>query len=120
MPPEARQALLAQAGAHEIIEVEVERDADGKPIGYEAAWRADGRIGEAMVTSGGELVELEQVLDPCKVPAAVRATSEKVLVACADVGYERRVIVVYAARGMVDGEMRQVLISPTGRVLGQR
>jgi uncharacterized membrane protein YkoI len=119
VPDAARLALLEQAGGQEILEVEVERGADGAMF-YEAAWRVDGRMNEVMVMANGALVSLEQVVDPYSVPAAVRAASEKLLESCPEITYERRVIVVYSVTGKADGEIHGATISPTGRVLGSR
>ncbi len=118
VPVKAREALLKHARGATITEVE--REKERGVVLYEAQWKADGREHEAKVTASGELVELEEEVDPNQVPAAVKATAAEKFPAGAKLEYEKKMIVLYEIEAKIDGKEREVLISPTGKVLGKK
>lgn len=116
MPEAARAALLELAGGAMITEAECEQEHGA--LVYEAEWVADGVEHEAAVTADGALVEMEEEIPLEAAPAEVRAAIAQHFGADAMVTVERKMVVVYEVEAEVDGEERELLISPTGRVRG--
>jgi len=118
VPAKAREALLKLANGNPITEVEREKE-HGK-VFYEAEWLVDGRETEAKVTADGDLVELEEVVDAKDVPAAVKAVVAKKFPAGAKIEYEKVMIVVYEVEAMINGKEREIMVLPTGKIMGKK
>jgi len=117
IPQAARAALLKYAGGAPLKEVEREKE-NGVEL-YSAEWKANGREHEAKVTADGVLVELEEKVPAGAVPAAVRSAATKLFPNGAKVKFQKKTIVLYEVEAKVAGKEREVLISPTGKVLGE-
>jgi len=115
VPAAARKALLKHAGGAKIIEVE--REKEHGVVLYEAEWEVGGREHEAKVTTGGDLMELEEVVGANEVPPAVLRAAKKVFGAGAKVEYERKTITLYEVEAKVNGKEREVLLTPAGTVV---
>src|SRR5262245_54909509 len=75
VPPAALAALKKASGGAKLNQIEEEIE-DGFKF-YEGQWSGpDGKI-EALVTEKGDLVEIEEIVPPEKVPAAVRDAADK-------------------------------------------
>ncbi len=118
VPAKAREALLKHANGARFTKIERERVRD--IVFYEAEWMVDGREHEAKVTADGALVELEEVVDARDVPAAVREAAAKAFPKSAKLEFEKKMIVIYEVEAKVDGKEREVLISMSGHVHGDR
>jgi hypothetical protein len=116
IPAEAKAAILKQAGANKIAEVEQETH-DGVAV-YEAEWEVNGAEHEVAVLADGTVVETEEEIDAAQAPAAVRAAIEKQFGAGAKVSIDRKTVVLYEAEGKVDGKGMEVIFSPTGKSHG--
>jgi uncharacterized membrane protein YkoI len=114
MPEAARAALLELAGGAMITEAECEQEHGA--IVYEAEWVVDGVEHEAAVTADGALVEMEEEIPLEAAPAEVRAAIAQYFGADTMVTVERKMVVVYEVEAEVDGEEKELLIWPTGRV----
>ena len=114
VPEPARGALLKLAGDAKIIKAERERE-HGVLI-YEAEWMANGTKHEAAVTADGALIEIEEIIPAETAPAAVRTAIAKHFGPNAKVVVEKTMIVVYEVEAKIDGEEKELLIFPTGRV----
>ncbi|UCG32109.1 MAG: hypothetical protein JSU68_10630 [Phycisphaerales bacterium] len=114
MPEAARAALLELAGGAMISEAECEQE-HGVLV-YEAEWVADGIEHEAAVTADGALLEMEEEIPLEAAPAAVRAAIMQHFGAGTMVTVDKKMVVVYEVEAKVDGEQKELLISPTGSV----
>lgn len=85
---------------------------------YEARWQADGRSFEAEVSADGRLLEIEETVPAEAVPPAVRQAAEARLGGAAGATFHKLTVFLYEAEAVVDGREREVLVSPTGRVIG--
>jgi uncharacterized membrane protein YkoI len=114
LPPAAAEALLALAGDHVIVElsVEVER---GFTM-YEAAWMVEGLEHEAAVLADGTLVVQEHEMHADAVPPAVFDAAAALLPPGATPSFEMKLVVMYEAEAVVNGEEVELLILPTGEV----
>jgi len=117
IPQAAREALLKYARGAPLKEVEREKES-GVEL-YEAEWKVNGREHEAKVTADGVLVELEEKVPAGAVPAAVRSAATKLFPNGTKVKFQKKTIVLYEVEAKVAGKEREVLISPTGKVLGE-
>ena len=117
VPAKVRKALLKLAGGARITEVE--REKEHGMVFYEAEWVANGRETEAKVTASGDLVELEEKVDAKDVPAAVKTVAAKEFPVGAKVEYEKVMIVVYELEAKVNGKEKEILVSPTGKIVGK-
>jgi len=116
VPEPARKALLKLAGEGKITEVE--RENKHGVVLYEAEWKVNGREHEATVTAEGDLVELaEEDLAPADVPGAVKRAAAKIFPNAAALEYEKKMFVMYEVEGKVKGKKRELLISPTGKIV---
>ncbi len=114
LPAAVRAAVAVLVGQNAVEEVD-QGTTNGVLI-HEVAWTADGQQHEAELTDTGDVVELEDSVPAAEVPAAVRAAAEQLIGAPAT-SYTRRMIVVFEASAMVDGQEREALVLPTGSVL---
>ncbi len=117
VPEAARAALMKLAGNAPIGEVECEKEHG--MVFYEAEWTIDGREIEAKVTANGDLVEMEEPVDPTDVPEAVKAVAAKKFPADAQVKYERVTIVFYEIEAKVGNKEKEIMVLPTGKMFGK-
>ncbi len=118
LPARAKEALLKLADGNAITEIESEKE-HGVQI-YEAAWMVNGKEVEAEVTADGILLETEQGVAADEVPQAVRDAAQKALAGAEKVHYEMHTVVFYEVEGKVNGKNKELKISPTGKVSGQK
>lgn len=114
IPGPARRALQQLAGDAKILKAE--REKEHGVLVYEAEWIVSGVKHEAAVTADGTLLKTEQIIPAEKAPAAVRAAIAKHFGANANVVVEKKMIVVYEVEAEVNGEEKELLVFPTGRV----
>ena len=86
---------------------------------FTGEWQADGVSHEAVVTSDGILIETEESVSLGDVPIAVRAAIAEHFGSNDKVTVEKKTIIVYEAEAEVNGQEKELLIFPTGRVLEQ-
>jgi len=115
VPDAAREAILRAAKGAKIEEVERETE-NGLTL-YEAEWRINGRKCAVEVTADGTVVELEESVNIKAVPAAVRRAAESAFGKTAGLKAEKKTITLYELEGRIGQKKREVLISPTGKVL---
>jgi uncharacterized membrane protein YkoI len=115
IPAAAREALVKAAGDATITGVE--REKKHGTVFYEGAWKVNGREKEAKVTADGLLVEIEEEVDAKNVPSSVQAVAAKEFPAGAKVEYEKKTMVVYEVEAKVDGQEKELIVSPVGKIL---
>ncbi len=115
VPAKVRATLLKLAGDAKITEVE--RETEGGIVTYEAEWEVNGLEIEVELTSSGEVIEIEKEMAAGDVPAAVRALAAKKFPAGTKIEYERITVHVYEIEGMVGGREKELIVSPSGRIL---
>lgn len=116
-PPEARAALLKLAGGAPIMSIE--REKEGGVEIYEAEWKVNGKEVEAAVMANGDLVEMEEEIDASALPDAVKAAVAKYFPADAKLECEKVTMVVYEIEAKVNGKEKEILVLPTGKMLGK-
>ncbi|TWT41272.1 hypothetical protein RAS1_39660 [Phycisphaerae bacterium RAS1] len=113
VPAAALAALKKLADKAAITEFSEEIEHGNKF--YEGSWTGpDGKI-DALVTETGEFVELEERTPADKVPAAVRAASEKEAGKDAKIAYEKKTFVLYEIHFKKDDKGREMIFTPDGR-----
>jgi len=117
IPAEARETLLHLADGAQIVAVEREKER-GVEL-YEAEWRVNGKEAEAAVTASGDLVKMEQEVDAAALPDAVKATAAKHFPAEAKLECDKMTMVVYEIEAKVNGKEKEILVLPTGKMLGK-
>jgi len=115
VPESARAELVRLAGGTEFIKFS-RKKAYGA-LAYQAEWSAGATTHEAVVAADGTLLETEEVISMEHSPAAVRAAAAKRFGANAAVVLARKTIIVYEAEARIKGKKKELVISPTGRVL---
>ncbi len=115
VPAKVRATLLKLA--HGATIDEVERETEGGITTYEAEWEVNGLETEVELTSNGEVIEIEKEVAAADVPAAVRALAAKKFPAGTKIEYERITVHVYEIEGMVGGMEKELIVSPSGRIL---
>jgi uncharacterized membrane protein YkoI len=115
VPEPARTVLLTLAGNAKITKAERERE-NGTLV-FEAAWVTNGTKHEAAVTADGTLIEREEIILVEKAPAAVRTAIATHFGANAKVVVKKKMMVVYEVEGKIKGELEELLVFPTGRVI---
>ncbi|RJP32656.1 MAG: hypothetical protein C4547_13115 [Phycisphaerales bacterium] len=115
VPEAARAVLRKQAGNGAVLHYS--REVERGVVIYEAEWQANGVSHEAAVTAEGALLEVEQIIPAAGAPAGVRSAIDGQFGAGAAVVVEKKMIVLYEIEGKINGRNREILVTPTGRVI---
>jgi uncharacterized membrane protein YkoI len=85
---------------------------------YEGSWKtaAGGNV-DALVTSAGDLVEIEEQVGPDQVPAAVLAAVRKLAGPDAGLFCEKKTLILYEVKFRKDDQRHEILYTPDGRPL---
>jgi len=113
VPKAALDALKKLAGSAEIKEFAQETE-NGHKF-YEGSWAGPNGNIDALVTDGGDLVEIEETIAADKVPAVVRADVSKAAGKDAAPTFEKKTMVLYEAHFKKDGEGHEMVLTPDGR-----
>jgi hypothetical protein len=113
VPPKARAAILAHAGAAEIAEVEVEEEGGVKF--YEAEWTVDGAEHEVVVSAEGELVAQEEEIPLSAAPGAVQQAVKQAFPTGSKISVDKVIVVVYEVEAKVGDEEEEILVISTGQ-----
>lgn len=80
---------------------------------YEGSWKGpDGNV-DALVTEGGEVVEIEESMPADKIPAGVRAAAEKA--GAKDGTFERKTLYLYEVHFKKDGKPHELIFGANGQ-----
>jgi len=113
VPPAALAALKKLAGAAAFTEFAEEVE-HGRKF-YEGSWKGpDGNV-DAVVTPTGDVVEIEEILPPEKIPAGVRAATEQEAGKGTAVTFERKTLYLYEVHFKKDGKGREMMFTADGR-----
>jgi len=113
MPAKAMAALKKLAGGAAFTEFAEEIE-HGHTF-YEGSWKgADGNV-DALVTDGGDLVEIEEEVPADKVPAPTRTEAEKEAGKGTKLMWEKKTVVLYEVHFKKDGKGREMILTPDGR-----
>jgi len=115
-PAPVRDALTKLAGTAKITEV-VKESEDGVDV-YEGKWTVSGLDHKATVATDGSLLETEDSVAAKDLPPAVQKAVEKPLAGAEKLSYVKKTIIVFEAKGQVEGKQREIIISPAGRLIG--
>ncbi len=107
---EALKKLADKAAITEFAE-EIER---GHKF-YEGSWAGPTGNVDALVTDAGDLVEIEEVVPAEKVPAVVRAESQKQAGKDAKMTFEKKTMVLYEVHFVKGGKGHEMIFTPDGR-----
>lgn len=85
---------------------------------YEGSWKtAAGGAVDALVTSAGDLVEIEEQVAPDQVPAAVVAAVRKLSGPDAGLFCEKKTMILYEVKFRKGDQRNEILYTPDGRPL---
>lgn len=112
-PKAALEALRKLAGGAQITEVSEEVE-DGRKY-YEGSWTKDGAKIDALVTTGGDVVEIEETIGADAAPAAIRAAIAKEAGKDGKVIVEKKTIIQYEITYRKDGKKHELVLTPDGR-----
>ena len=113
VPPAALAALRKLAGGAAFTEFAEEIEHGHKF--YEGSWKGpDGNV-DALVTEGGDLVEIEESAPAEKVPAPARAEAQKEAGKGAKLEWEKKTMLLYEVHYKKDGKSREMILTPDGR-----
>lgn len=115
LPPKVKEAVQRLVGTNTIKELE--KETEHGTVVYGVEWTANGKEWEAEFTADGDLLEVEEAVAADEVPAAVRHAAAKALGEAAKIEFERVTITLYEAETKIDGKEREILISPTGKLM---
>jgi len=102
VPAAALAALKKLAGSATITEFAEEIEHGHKF--YEGSWKGpDGNV-DALVTESGDVVEIEESIPADKVPAGVRAASEKEAGKGVELTFEKKTVYFYEVHFKKDGK----------------
>ncbi len=83
---------------------------------YEGSWKSpDGRNVDCLVTSSGDLVEIEEEIQAGKVPAAVMKAAWKAAGEDTRLAFERKTMILYEVKFQKGDSGQELLLSPDGR-----
>ena len=114
VPAAVQAAILKESAGAEIAEIE--REKEHGVVVYEARWVENGTQHEAEFTAEGALLEIEETIRVEEVPPAVRTAIAKHFGSDTKVVVEKTMIVVYEVEAKINGQEKELLIFPTGRV----
>jgi len=83
---------------------------------YEGSWKspAGGNV-DVLVTSTGDLVEIEEQVGADQVPAAVLATAQKAADKDAQLVFEKKTMLLYEVKFQKGSQQHELLLTPDGR-----
>jgi hypothetical protein len=81
---------------------------------YEGSWRGPHGNVDALVTPGGDIVEIEESMPPDGIPAGVRAAAEKEA-GKEGVAFERKTLYLYEIHWKKDGKGHEAIFTTDGR-----
>jgi hypothetical protein len=85
---------------------------------YEGSWKtATGSNVDALVTSAGDLVEIEEQVNPDQVPAAVLTAVRKLCGPDAPLFCEKKTMILYEVKFRKGDRRHEILYTPDGRTL---
>jgi len=83
---------------------------------YEGSWKAaSGANRDVLVTASGDLVEIEEEINADQVPGAVLKAARKAAGKEANLGLEKKTMVLYEIRFQKHGRRHELLLTPDGR-----
>ena len=112
VPKTALEALKKLADKAAITEYAEEVEHGHKF--YEGTWAGPGGKVDGLVTESGDLVEIEEVVSADKVPAAVRAASEKQAGKDAKLTFEKKTMVMYEVHFKKGDKGQELVLTPDG------
>ncbi len=115
--PEAARAMLRKQAGNAGVVLHYSREVERGVVIYEAEWQVGGVEHEAAVTAEGALLEVEQIIPAAAAPLGVRNAISGQFGAAAAVVIEKKMIVLYEIEGKINGRNREILVTPTGRVI---
>ena len=116
VPPAALAALKELAGEASITEYAEEIE-HGSTF-YEGSWKAvTGSNVDALVTSAGDVVEIEEQVTADQVPVAVRAAVRNLSGPDAPLFCEKKTMILYEVKFRKDDQRHEILYTPDGRTL---
>jgi hypothetical protein len=114
VPAPALAALKKLAGDAQITEFAEEVE-HGHTF-YEGSWKApSGGNVDGLVTTTGDLVEIEERVNADQVPAAVLAMAGEMAGKDARLGFEKKTMILYEVKFSKNGRFHEVLLTPDGR-----
>ncbi len=113
VPKAALEALKKLADKAAITEFAEEVEHGHKF--YEGSWMGPAGKVDAMVTESGDLVEIEETVSVDKVPAAVRAESEKQAGKDAKLTFEKKTMVMYEVHFQKGDKGQEMVFTPDAR-----
>ncbi|HUU94471.1 MAG TPA: PepSY-like domain-containing protein [Phycisphaerae bacterium] len=114
VPPAALAALKKLAAGAKITEFAEEIE-HGSTF-YEGSWKtAAGSNVDALVTSAGDLVEIEEQVAPDQVPAAILAAVRKLSGQDAPLFCEKKTMILYEVKFRKGDRRHELLLTPDGR-----
>jgi len=114
--PAAATAALLKIARRDTID-ELVRDKQDGAVVYAARWKVDGVDHEASVTGEGLTLATEETVRAQMVPVAVKKAVSRYFPAGSTRRYEKKLVVVYEAEAVIQGEHREVVVLPTGKVI---
>lgn len=116
VPAAALATLKKLAGDAKLTEFSEEIEHGSKY--YEGSWKtAAGTNVDALVTAGGDLVEIEEEVKADQVPSAVLAAAKKLAGADGALFCEKKTMILYEVKFRKGEERHEVMYTPDGRVL---
>jgi uncharacterized membrane protein YkoI len=116
VPAPALAALKKLAGGAKFTEFAEEIE-HGSTF-YEGSWKtAAGSNVDALVTSAGDLVEIEEQVAPDQVPAAILAAVRKLSGPDAPLFCEQKTMILYEVKFRKGDRRHEILYTPDGRTL---
>jgi len=114
VPAAALAALKKQAGGAEITEFAEEIEY-GHTF-YECSWKSpDGRNIDCLVTSSGDLVEIEEEVQAGDVPAVILKVVRKTAGEGAELSCEKKTMILYEVKFQKGESRQELLLTPDGR-----
>ena len=115
VPKAALEALKKQAAGAPLTQIEEEKE-HGTTF-YEGQWKGEhGRV-EALVTSSGDLVEIEEEIASDRLPVSVIAAAQKLAGADAKMKWEKKTQILYEVKFKKGESYHELLLTPDGRVV---
>ena len=114
VPAAALKTLKKMARGAKITEFAEEME-QGQTF-YEGSWKtSSGANMDVLVTKAGALVEIEQQMDIKKVPAAVLKAARKAAGKDAELGCEKKTMILYEVKFRKGDGLHELLLTPDGR-----
>ncbi len=82
---------------------------------YEGTWKGPGGNVDCLVTEVGDLVEIEEVIAPEKVPASARGAAEKEAGKDAKLMWEKKTVIMYEVHYKKGDKTQEMILTPDGR-----